>query len=247
MIIIIYAWISSTIPGSRCGQLLIWRLNCEETCFGISNLIWTFCIVSLGMVWSDPGMGWSMTGIAVNFILGMTPSGRNTRFKFNIRYFPTPGLGSVVVILVLLWVIIDRGGRTMIIRLLAGIIKSKLFWATLVIGLLFFTWRPQKELGPEIPIGQAGMTLLGSKIVGWKDNQPRWEVKAKTIWRSKDEKLIIFQEIQEAMIYQFKEDGTREEELFFTAPWARMEMRSNLLKIGGGIKGRIKQGEFETE
>jgi len=135
----------------------------------------------------------------------------------------------------------------MIIRLLAGIIKSKLFWATLVIGLLFFTWRPQKELGPEIPIGQAGMTLLGSKIVGWKDNQPRWEVKAKTIWRSKDEKLIIFQEIQEAMIYQFKEDGTREEELFFTAPWARMEMRSNLLKIGGGIKGRIKQGKFETE
>src|SRR5690554_2781980 len=99
MIIIIYAWILSTILESRCGQLLIWRPNFGEICFGISNLIWTFYIVSLGMVWSGPGMVWSTIGIAVSFILAMTPFARNTRFNFNIRYFPTPDLGSVAVIL----------------------------------------------------------------------------------------------------------------------------------------------------
>lgn len=131
--------------------------------------------------------------------------------------------------------------------ILYKVLQSKLFWAVVLVGLAVLTWRPQKELPPEIPVGKQGMTLLGSNLVGWEKQQPKWEVKAETIWRSKDEKSIIFQKISKAVFYKTGDGGGREEEFSFGAPWAEMNMRTNVLRIGGGINGRIEQGGFETE
>lgn len=131
--------------------------------------------------------------------------------------------------------------------IIAKVFQSKLFWGIVLVGLAVLTWCPRKELPPRIPVGKQGMTLLGSNLIGWEKQKPKWEVKAETIWRSKDEKSIIFQNISEAIIYKTTEDSGRGEDLSFSAPWAEMNMRTNILRIGGGINGRIDQGRFETE
>lgn len=145
----------------------------------------------------------------------------------------------------------DACRRVEVVRRLMSIIvkvfQSKLFWGIVLVGLAVLTWRPRKELPPQIPVGKQGMTLLGSNLIGWKKQEPKWEVKAETIWRSKDEKTIIFQNLSEAVIYKTTTDNGRSEHLSFSAPWAELNMRTNILRLGGGIKGRINQGGFETE
>lgn len=124
------------------------------------------------------------------------------------------------------------------------ILTAKYFWAAVFLVVIARSLLPERELGPEIPVGKAGETLLGSHLVGWENQELSWEVWAKEIWRSKDGREIIFRVIKEAVFFK---NSDRENEFAFSADWAGYEEKKKMLIIGGGIKGRIDEGSFTTE
>jgi LPS export ABC transporter protein LptC len=84
------------------------------------------------------------------------------------------------------------------------------------------------------------MTLLGTSLAGWDEGKKIWEVKAERIWRSKDGLTTIFEKINGGKVY------TDEEIVYFEAPRARLDQIHQMMTVQGGIRGKLKDGDFRT-
>lgn len=99
--------------------------------------------------------------------------------------------------------------------------------------------RPAQSGG--IPLGQPGMTLWATSLVGRENGEKTWEVRARTLWLSKDGRIAVIKDIQEAMMQ------VDDEKVTLSAPWARLDRNLMKLTVRGGIKGTINDGEFSTD
>lgn len=110
------------------------------------------------------------------------------------------------------------------------------------IGLgLWWVHRRGPDLSGAIPKGQPGMMMMGTSLVGRENGERAWEVRAKTIWLSKDNRIAVIRDIEEAII---EVEGER---VVFKAAWARLDRNMMKMTVRGGITGRIDDGEFQTE
>lgn len=102
--------------------------------------------------------------------------------------------------------------------------------------------RPQAKTAVQ-PTATAPPSLVihKSKLTGWQDHKPTWEIEASKIWQTSDKNRIYFERIRHGVIFSFENKRVN-----FTAGWALWDRLRNQLTIGAGIEAITDQGRFET-
>ncbi len=78
-------------------------------------------------------------------------------------------------------------------------------------------------------------------LMGWRNHQKAWQIKAENIRQTTDGNLVYFEKISEGIIYAV--EGRR---VHFTAGWARWEKLRSELYFGNGLTISFQDGTLTT-